>query len=128
VNTFIRALAADKHLRLVKGDYKNDWMFIDDAVAGIVSVGCSKSSFTDYYIGHREISTFKDKLLEMKEALNSNSELLFGEYPENTHIDYSMFDVNKLYNDTGFECKADFKESIIKTANWLKSINQRSRT
>lgn len=35
-------------------------------------------------------------------------------------VDYRNIDIEALYNDTGFECKADFKDSILKTAAWLK--------
>ena len=47
--------------------------------------------------------------------------LEFGYYPDDGYIDYSEIDLNALYQDTGFECKADFDDSIRKTAAWLKS-------
>ena len=58
----------------------------------------------------------------MKTILCPNRQLTFGEISEDTYVDYTKFDLNALYNDTGFECKSDFKESILKTAEWLRSI------
>ncbi len=49
--------------------------------------------------------------------------MLFGEFNDGANIDYSQRDLDALYNDTGFECKSDFHESILKTAEWLKARN-----
>ena len=38
-------------------------------------------------------------------------------------MDYSLIDLESLRQDTGFECKADFRESIMKTVEWLKEQN-----
>ena len=31
-----------------------------------------------------------------------------------------MIDLEALYRDTGFECKSDFEESILKMVKWIK--------
>jgi nucleoside-diphosphate-sugar epimerase len=124
---FIRKMLSDAPLNLISGVHRDDWMFIDDLIDGIIQAARSSKKYTDYYIGHREITTFREKLLTMKSVLRSNSELNFGTYPETYYVDYSAFDLDALYNETGFECKADFKESIQKTANWVKSIDEKRR-
>ena len=124
VNTFIKKMMADQPLDLVPGTRPNDWVYVDDTVVGIISVAESHFSGKKYYVGHKNITTFKEKLISMKEVLNSKSELNFGRYPDNTYVDYSPFNANDLYNDTGFECKMDFSESILKTADWIKKLNQ----
>lgn len=123
VNTFIRKMLKNDPLDLVTGTRPNDWVYVDDTVEGIISVAESPYSGKKYYVGHRDISTFKDKLIAMKEALNSGSELNFGKYPDNTFVDYSPFNADELYSDTGFECSCDFRESILKTAEWVKTLN-----
>jgi len=35
-------------------------------------------------------------------------------------MDYSCVDLEQLYNDTGFECTSDFKETIKETFAWIK--------
>lgn len=105
------------------GDKCNDWVYISDTVSGIIAVSESPYSFKQYYVGHRNISTFKEKLIAMKDILHSKSELKFGEYKDETFVNYTDFDLDALYNDTGFECKSNFRESILKTAEWLKARN-----
>ena len=123
VNTFVRKMLKNEKLDLVAGDRANDWVYIDDTVTGISAVASSPCSFKTYYVGHSNISTFKSKLIEMKKVLNSSSELAFGTFSDNTFVDYSVFNSNELYEDTAFKCIVDFKESIIKTAEWIKSLN-----
>jgi nucleoside-diphosphate-sugar epimerase len=120
---FIKKLLLHDPLNLISGIYPDDWMYIDDLVDGVVSASQSAKEYGNYYIGHRNITTFKDKLLKMKRILNSNSELHFGAYPENYYVDYSFFDLDALYNDTGWEAKTSFSESILKTTEWIQSAN-----
>lgn len=120
VNTFIRKMKANEDLSLVEGDKPNDWVYIDDTVNGIIAVIEKGIDFHDYYIGHRSITSLKHKLLLMKNILRSESRLLFGEWREETYIDYSAIDLEKLFHDTGFECKVGFEESIRRTESWLR--------
>ena len=120
VNTIIRAMIYNKELKLVEGKYKNDWVYIDDTVNGFISIADKGINFKNYYIGHSDITTFKEKIKIMQSLLCPKRQLAFGEINEDTYVDYSGFDLSALYNDTGFECKSDFKESILKTAEWLK--------
>lgn len=120
VNTIIAAMQNGLPLKLVEGNNPNDWVYIDDTVEGLISIANKGINFKKYYIGHSDISTFKEKINIMKALFCPERELIFGEINENTYVDYSGFDLDALYNDTGFECKSDFKESILKTAQWLK--------
>ncbi len=124
VNTFLKALLANRELNLVRGERPNDWVYIDDTVNGILSVLDKGIAGKKYYIGHKDISNFKDKLLEMKEILHSGSRLKFGTYPEDTFVDYTNLNADELYRDTGFRCACGFRESILKTAEWVKSLNR----
>ena len=121
VNTIIRTMLKNGKLNLVKGDNRNDWVYIDDTVNGIISSAEKGKSFRDYYIGHRVISTFKENITAMRNILCPNMSLDFGGMNEDTFVDYDLIDLDALYNDTGFECSADFEESIKKTAEWLKN-------
>lgn len=122
VNTIIKAMLYGKSLRLVEGKNKNDWVYIDDTINGLISIAKDGISFKSYYVGHSHINTFRDKIRMMQKLLCPDRQFTFGEIYEDTYIDYSKFDLDALYNDTGFECKCDFEESILKTAEWLRSI------
>ena len=75
-----------------------------------------------YYIGHRKLRTFREIVTEIRDVINPDAELRFGEYEDSLNMDYSYTDLDALYNDTGFECKADFAKTIAEQAQWLKSI------
>jgi len=119
---FIKCLIQNKELNLISGNYPDDWMPVNDLIDGIIAASKSSLEYGSYYVGHRVITTFKEKLVEMKRILNSTSELNWGKYPEKHYIDYSQLDLNALYLDTGWEAKTSFEESIIETAEWVKTI------
>ena len=75
-----------------------------------------------YYIGHRKLKTFREIVTAIRDVINPDAELRFGEYEDSLNMDYSYTDLDALYRDTGFECKADFEETIREQADYLKSI------
>jgi len=117
---FIKNLLLSNPLNLIRGEFPDDWMPVNDLVDGIMAASHTKGKYADYYIGHRQITTFKQKLMEMKNALGSSSELLWGKYPEESYVDYKRFDLEALHRDTGWEAKTDFVDSIRQTAAWIK--------
>lgn len=124
VNTLIRKFFRHEQLSLIDGETPNDWVYIEDTVHGLIAAGEQGVPFKAYYIGHREIATFRDNLTEMKCVLNSDLELPFGTYNDVTYADYSKVDLEALYEDTGFECNCDFRASLKKTAEWLKEQDE----
>ena len=66
------------------------------------------------------MDSFRNIISKIRDIIASDIELGFGEYPDAPSVDYSLIDLDALYRDTGFECKADFKESILKTAEWIR--------
>lgn len=123
VNTIVRSMLENRPLKLVEGTNKNDWVYIDDTVNGLIAVAEKGIDFKDYYIGHRDITTFREKIIEMRDLLCPSMELNFGSMEENTYIDYSLIDLDAIHRDTGFECRVDFRESILKTAEWVKTLH-----
>lgn len=123
VNLFISKLLRGESLDLIEGNNEYDWTFIDDAVAGLVAVGERGKNGKQYYIGARRPPTFRQILTEVRDILCPDAQLRFGKYKDNTYTDYSRFDLDALYHDTGFECKSDFRESILKTAEWVKTLD-----
>jgi nucleoside-diphosphate-sugar epimerase len=116
----IQQLLTDAPIKLITGEDLDDWVYIDDLVDGILAAVEGRRG--EYYIGHRNLQAFRDIITEIKTGLHSKSPLLFGEYADNSFIDYTKLDVNALYSDTGFECKADFADAIQKLAKWIKTL------
>lgn len=120
-NVVIKNLLENKPSSLVAGNNLYDVIYIDDIVEGFIAIGELGKNMKSYYIGHRQVKTFKEIIQDIAEVLNPTCELNFGSYPDApTGVDYAYIDTEALYKDTGFECRSDFKESIIKTANWIK--------
>lgn len=120
INVVIDSLNKGIAPKLVEGNNTYDIVYIDDIVQAFIALGEKGKNMSEYYIGHRELKTFKEWMIQIRDVIAPNVELKFGEYIDKQQIDYSVVDLNKLYNDTGFECKADFRESMLRTAEWVK--------
>lgn len=118
-NVLIRQLLRGEDLNLIQGDHLHDWTYIDDAVDGLLAVLEKGLSGKSYYIGNRKLRTFKNIVIELRDILAPNARLYFGSYDDDSYIDYGEIDLDELYHDTGFECTANFRESILKTAEWI---------
>lgn len=121
-NVVMKQLLRNESPKLIKGDNLYDLIYIDDIAEAFYLIGEKGHNLTSYYVGHRNLKTFKELLTEVGEIINPDVELLFGEYIDTDNKDYGLIDLEALYQDTGFECKADFRESILKTAEWLKTL------
>lgn len=124
-NVVMTQLINGESPKLIKGDIPYDLIYIDDIAKAFYAIGEKGVHLKSYYVGHRKLKTFRELLTEIGQVIDPNVELKFGEYPDDSHRDYSKLDLDALYNDTGFECSADFRESIMKTAEWLRSQNLR---
>lgn len=124
-NLFIYRLMQGQPLDLIEGNNLYDWTYIDDAVGGLIAAGEKGKNGKQYYIGLRELRTFREIVTEVRDTLCPEAELHFGRYHDITYTDYSQFDLDALYNDTGFECAENFEDAILKTAEWVKQLDWR---
>ncbi len=123
-NVVMRNLMANMPCKLVEGKDLYDMIYIDDIVNAFYLIGESGENMKSYYVGHRNVGTFREIIEKIAEVLNPDCPLLFGTYPDaKSGVDYKNIDTDALWRDTGFECQTDFKESILKTASWLKSAD-----
>ncbi len=119
-NNFIKGMLEEIQPKLVTGEVWHDWVFIDDVAGMLLAIGHRSINLKNYYIGHRELRMLKDILCEVRDILCAGLELKFGEITDNFKIDYSLVDLNAVYEDTGYECKTDFQTAILKTAEWVR--------
>lgn len=122
VNVVIDCLNKKVAPRLVEGNNIYDLVYIDDIVDAFIAIGDKGKNQKGYYIGHRKLKTFKEWMIEIRDILAPDVKLKFGEYKDAQNIDYALIDLDALYNDTGFECRVDFAESIKRTAEWVKKL------
>ncbi len=122
-NAILKKLLAGEPLRLISGEHLHDWTYIDDAVGGVMAVLEKGEPGREYYIGSRSPVPFRDIVTHVRDVISPGAELCFGAYEDDAYIDYSKLDLDALYRDTGYECTADFDESIRRTAAWLNGEN-----
>lgn len=120
-NIVMEQLLEGNRPKLIEGKNLYDLVYIDDVAAGLAAIGEKGQADRNYYIGHRKLKPFRTWIEDMRDVLAPEMELIFGEYPDAPALDYGYIDLDALHRDTGFSCKADFKESIMKTAAWLKT-------
>ena len=123
-NIVISELLKGNSPKLVGGDMMYDWVYIDDVVEGLIKIAELGIPQKSYYVGHRKFRAFREIIEETKDIINPTIKLEFGTIKDYTNIDYTLIDIEELYKDTGYEAKADFTNSIIKTAEWVKKLYQ----
>ncbi len=120
-NVVLKQLVRGESPRLIEGNIPYDFIYIDDIARAFYAIGERGVHLRSYYVGHRTLRTFRAYVTDIGQIVAPGVPLLFGAYPDdNSSRNYSKIDLDALYRDTGFECTADFRESILKTAAWVK--------
>lgn len=120
LNQLLRKMISNQRIILTSGEQLYDFIYVTDAVKGIVYAAQNGEKNSAYYIGSRTPYPLKTFILQIKEILGSNAELAFGDMPYNgTKLSYKEFDTNKLY-DMGYCMEVSFQEGIIKTSEWIQ--------
>lgn len=122
-NLFISKMLKGEDLDLIEGNNLYDWIYIDDAVRGIIAVSEKGVNNKSYYIGSRKLRTFKEIIIDVARILNADIKLNFGKYVDTSFTDYEKIDLEALFNDTGIECNSNFEESVKKTAEWVAKLD-----
>lgn len=123
VNVVIHSLLQGKSPKLVEGKNLYDIVYVEDIARGFVAIGEKGKNGRRYYLGHRVLKTFREWMQAIRDVINPEVELKFGEYKDVQKIDYDCIDLDALYRDTGWECMADFNSTMMKTAEWYKTNN-----
>ena len=123
INTVIKNCYEGKPSKLIEGNNQYDIVHISDIARALYLIGEKGINMRSYYIGHRKLRTFREIVCNIRDVINPDAELRFGEYQDSLNLDYSYTDLDALYRDTGFECTADFAQTIREQAEYLKSIN-----
>ena len=123
INTVIKNCMENKPSRLIEGNNQYDIVHVSDIARALYLIGSKGRNMQSYYIGHRKLRTFREIVCNIRDVVNKDAELRFGEYEDSLNMDYSYTDLDALYRDTGFECTADFEQTIREQAEYLKAIN-----
>lgn len=124
VNTTLRKMITGDYCAFSAGTQMYDFIFIDDAVNEFIAIAEKGLSNKCYYIGSLNPRPLKEFIAIMRDRANPNIEIHFGELPfVGISLDYSKFDVNAIFEDTGYKPLVSFEDGIDKTIAWLKEID-----
>ena len=123
-NTTLRKMLKSERIPLTCGNQLYDFIYVSDAVKAIILVGKKGEKNVSYYIGNETQKPLKQFVIEMKEVLKSDSELVFGEIPfTGAMLSYHEFDVAAVAS-LGFHPEITFKQGVILTKDWM--VNERN--
>ena len=124
INTTIRNLLCKGKNAFTHGEQLYDFIYASDAARALYLVGQSGKSYTSYYIGNPIPFPLKDFITKMRNIVDENIELNFGEMPfQGALLKYNEFDTTKLYKEFGFETEVTFEQGIEKTVQWIQNNN-----
>ncbi len=119
-NVVITKLLKGEAVDLIEGKGLYDLVYVKDAVEGLIAIGERGVNLKSYYVGNRELVTFREIFERVGKIVNPDVPLRFGTYPDANYIDYSLIDLDELFNDTGFSVSFPFDLSIKRVAQWIK--------
>lgn len=122
-NIVMKQLLTGVTPKLIDGDNLYDILYIDDVVDAFIAIGQKGINQKTYYVGNRKIRTIREIIENIRDVINPKADLLFGAYPESNGVDFSKINTNELFEDTGFEPKVNFNESIKRTVKWVEKLD-----
>lgn len=121
IYTSIKKLIHKEHCSFTEGNQTYDFIYITDAIGSIIAISERGKPFNRYYIGSGNPRPLRDFLLEMRDIVDPQGTIGFGEIPfKGVNISYSQFDLKKVEKDTGYKNKTTFEEGIKMTADFIR--------
>lgn len=119
-NVLTLSLLKGQSPALIEGNNLYDMVYVEDIIGALIAIAEKGVAGRSYYIGHRKLQTFRQWAEAIRDIVNPKVTLRFGEYKDPLNMDYSVIDTDLLYKDTGYECNSNFRETILKTTEWMK--------
>lgn len=121
INTSLRKLLLGEHCSFSAGEQMYDFVYIDDAAEIFIALGEKGKANKTYYIGSMTPRPLKEFLIIMKNQVDPSIEIGLGEILfDGISLSYKEFDINAVYEDTGFVPNVSFEAGIQKTIEWIK--------
>lgn len=124
INLTLRKMLKGEEIKFSAATQLYDFIYIDDAINMIVCIAEKGVNNRNYYIGSMKPRVLKDYIFDMRDCVNTSSELKFGESHEYVGIslNYDELDITAVYKDLNATPHYSFKEGIMCTIDWLKNI------
>lgn len=123
INTTLRKMLNKESLQFTSATQNYDFVYVSDVAKAFVKIWESGIPFKHYIIGSNHAKPLKEFIIDMKNQIDPNQELNFGQIPfTGINLNINDFNASELMKDTGFNCDVSFQEGIQKTYNWLREI------
>ena len=121
IPTLIKASLKNEHFSTTEGNQIWELIYSEDVANALFLIGKSGVNGKVYPIGTGEARPLKEFLEIVKNKINSNIQLGYGEVPYgNRQIMHLEADISELTRDTGFMPRISFEEGIDRTIEYYK--------
>jgi UDP-glucose 4-epimerase len=122
VNSTIRKFLNKERPMFTHGEQLYDFIYITDAARAFYLLGESGKPYTSYYIGNPTPLPLKNFIIKIRDVINKDIELTFGEIPfQGALLKYDEFNTNKLFTEFGFKTEVTFEQGIKETVQWIQN-------
>jgi len=120
INSMIKRLLSGQRQQLSEGNQIYDFIHISDAARAFADIGECGIEHKTYVIGSGRAKPLKEFLVELRDIVNPDAELGFGEMTFNgIYLPAEDYDISPLREDTGFTPKLTFADGIRRTKDWI---------
>lgn len=118
----INSLLNKKVPKLTSGDQIWDYIYKDDAARALFYLAVNGKDGKTYCLGSGENRKLKEFVFDIRDNIDSNLKLGFGEVPYGENQVMSLrTSIEELTKDTGFVPEISFEEGIRKTINYCRN-------
>lgn len=116
-----RLMLSGQRASFTQGEQIYDFMYVTDTVRALRFAAEKGKKNTSYYLGSNKERKLKEYVKIIRDTIDPNIELHFGDVPFNGNsLPSEAYDGSKLMKDTGFEPKIEFEDGIKMTIDWLR--------
>lgn len=122
INSTIIKMLSGERASFSLGNQIYDFTYIDDVVNAVVGVLSNGVPGKTYYIGSSKCRPLKDYIVTIRDKIDMNIPLYFGEMPSSdSSLGVSDYDTFEVVKDTGHESQVLFEEGIRTTIDYIKN-------
>lgn len=123
INSTLRKIINNEPLQFTAATQNYDFIYVSDVAKAFYLIAEKGKAFSEYIIGSGNPKPLREFIMEMRDELAPNAELLFGDIPfTGTNMPLESFSTNALREDCGFVSEVSFAKGIEMTMNWIKEL------
>ncbi len=121
INTTLKKLLNNEKTAFSHGLQLYDFIYASDAAKAFYIIGDRGKPNNSYYIGNSKPHPLKKFIVQMRDLVNKDIQLNFGEIPfQGALLKYNEFDTAKMNKEFGFEAEVSFEQGIKETIQWIQ--------